>query len=604
MNFISKEYLPNSEKRIEHLREIIDGRPVAILAGGHSINELEKRIIELRHADICYFGLNGFVQEKYILQQIDKHISVLLCSSREGIPKLEKDIIKFLRRDEDNMFVSSFWRNTFELMDSDFDLSQFLSKYDRKLMFFSLSFERIVPNSNHPLHFIVSNSLLALIQLAIIGKASRIVLFGADGGCERGVEEWYYRQSDPGHKGSAMGEYRVGPKENLINDTNKYFNPIAEIAIRNLYKTYDLAPIDILNCSPNSIYTPFPIVSYDDAFEYLLTGKKFNRKSDLQVPKVSVITPLANTGDVLKETIENISRQTYTNHEHIIIYRETDDEIQNIKQKLPHVRWIPEKNMAHMQAFKKGISMARGEYIFYCRIGDGYLNQDWFNTCVEVLENNPDISLVWGFSQNMYKDGALGRIANGHFFDNTPSQGGKFIYFWLKKKVLFPEGNFCVRKRVLEECFPFHDSKASDELGAWFVFNYKFNTSGYLPYFVPIVANYYRMRSDVDGQRQSADPNMQKWMKAYFEDIERYKKQLIEGKTIHYYSDGSGKLLPDGFSRSIFLFFDIGRYIKAKLPNVCLLVMEKALFFWRTYRWDAFSVVTVRVWHRLIKILK
>ena len=111
MNFTSKDYLPDSEKRIEHLREIINGRAVAILAAGPSINELEKRISELRHADICYFGLNNFVQEKYILQQIDKHLSTYMDSCCNNIPVTIKDIIDFLNRDENNMFVSSFYNN-------------------------------------------------------------------------------------------------------------------------------------------------------------------------------------------------------------------------------------------------------------------------------------------------------------------------------------------------------------------------------------------------------------------------------------------------------------------------------------------------------------
>jgi len=85
MNFTSKDYLPDSEKRIDHLRKIIDGRPVAILAAGPPIKELENRISELRHVDICCFGLNSFVQETHILQQIGKHLSVIMCSSREGM---------------------------------------------------------------------------------------------------------------------------------------------------------------------------------------------------------------------------------------------------------------------------------------------------------------------------------------------------------------------------------------------------------------------------------------------------------------------------------------------------------------------------------------
>jgi len=274
MIFTARDYLPNSEKRVKHLQEIVAGRPVAILAAGPSIYELEHRIDELCDADICYFGLNSYtVQEVHILQKISKHFSVVMCSSREGIPKIIGDITNFLDRDEDNMFISSIWRATFELMGVDFDLKQFFIKYNKKLIFFSLDFATTFPNSNYPLHFIVSNSLLVLMQMAVIGKASSIVLFGADGGFKEGTEEWYHRQGDIGHRGPAdmfKCDYIVGPKETLVDDTNKYFNPIAQIALDNLYKTYGFSPTEILNCSEDSFYTVFPKISYDVAIKHLL----------------------------------------------------------------------------------------------------------------------------------------------------------------------------------------------------------------------------------------------------------------------------------------------------------------------------------------------
>lgn len=160
-----------------------------------------------------------------------------------------------------------------------------------------------------------------------------------------------------------------------------------------------------------------------------------------------------------------------------------------------------------------------------------------------------------------------------------------------------------MRKKVLEECFQFHDSKASDEREAWLAFNYRFNISGYLPYFVPIVANYYRIQSDVKGQRQSSDPNVQKWMEAYYEDIEQYKRKLISRKTAHHYRNGSGELFSGGFNRRIILFFNIYRYVKAKLPYVRLVFFKKILNYWKTCRWSVFKVGTIKVWHRLIKNL-
>ena len=269
MDFSSNNYLPNSDRRISYLQEIVDGRTVAILAAGASIEELENRIYEIRNCDICYFGFNSFLQEENIIQRIDRHYSVYMDSCKLNIPHTINDIIKFLDRDEDNLFISSFYNDTFELMDSNFDLNQFLKRYDRKITLFSLSNEKTFPNYNQPLHFILSNSLLVLIQMAIIGKASRIMLFGADGGYIRDTEKTYYRHGEPDDPEIYKELYLSSPIEDVVKDTNMFFNPIADIGISNIYKTYFLPKIDIINCSKYSLYTPFPKVSYDVALDCL-----------------------------------------------------------------------------------------------------------------------------------------------------------------------------------------------------------------------------------------------------------------------------------------------------------------------------------------------
>ncbi len=279
MDFSSKDYLPDSERRIETLRKIVRGRPVAILAAGPSIAELEERIDELKGSDICYFGFNNFfVQEKHILGKIGKHMDVIMGTCRESIPEAIDAIIGFLDRNERNMFISSFWRDTFGMLEKEFDLKKFLNKYDKKLLFSSLAKGRNFPSKNHPLHFVESNSLLLIIQLALIGKASSILLFGADGYCKESRREYYYHQH----------EYQpnLPPKANqyLIQDTRIYFNPLARSAVINTCKTYDLPLVNILNCSVKSFYSPFPKISYDAALEFLVTGKKIIGKLDLRVP--------------------------------------------------------------------------------------------------------------------------------------------------------------------------------------------------------------------------------------------------------------------------------------------------------------------------------
>lgn len=279
MNYLSKDYLPNSQKRIDHLRKIIGGRPVAILAAGPSIQQLEHRIIELKNEDICYFGINKFfVQETHILHKIDKRMSVVSLSGREGMVVAIKSILEFLNRNEDNMFFSSFYRDSFGLLGDDFNLTEFLKDYDKKLLFFSLGSQRIFPNNDQPLHFIESNSLLLLIQLALIGKAHSIILFGADGHGGERSNKYYYRQDEYSIKGWS------GVNESLMNDTRYFFNNIAAPAIKNTCKTYGLPIVNILNCSLQSFYTPFQKISYDDTFDYLLAGKKLFKKLNLHIP--------------------------------------------------------------------------------------------------------------------------------------------------------------------------------------------------------------------------------------------------------------------------------------------------------------------------------
>ena len=271
MNFEAKGYLPNTEKRIKHLQNVVAERPVVILVPGPSIHKLEHGIEKLRGLDICYFGLNSYtVVETHILEKINKQFSAVMCSSREGIPNVLEDIIDFLDRDMDNIFISSFWRNTFELMPKYFDLQYLLNKHNKKFIFFNLTFEKTVPNKDNPLHFIVSNSLLVLIQMAIIGKASSIVLFGADGGAPQDSKEWFHKQNDSGYRGVTTGDLVRDAKKDILKDTLTFFNPIVSTALNNLYKTYGLTPIKILNCSENSFYTTIPKVSYDTAFAHLL----------------------------------------------------------------------------------------------------------------------------------------------------------------------------------------------------------------------------------------------------------------------------------------------------------------------------------------------
>lgn len=270
-------------------------------------------------------------------------------------------------------------------------------------------------------------------------------------------------------------------------------------------------------------------------------------------PKISIISPSKNTGRFAKETIESILAQTYTNWEHIVVDGGSTDETLDVIRQYPHIRWISEEDSGADEAFRKGLAMAKGEYVMLCCISDGYLDRNWFKKCVEILAHQLEISLVWGIDQKMLEDGTLHRIADNSFFKNPPPSGRDFIYYWLENKTFFKERNLCVRKNVIEACFPPFDPKTLGQESAFLTFFYNFNVFGYLPYFIPNLAAYARIHHDAANQREEKSGVLGRSLRKYYSEAEQYKRKIIKGEIKHHYRDGFGNVLPDGLNQRKYL---------------------------------------------------
>lgn len=261
MNFRHPSYLPNSEERIERLRRIINSRRVAIILHGVSATELEERIGELQDCDICYCSVGRFwIIEEHILEKIGRRLSVVMCSADPSGISYGAGIdvvVNFLER-EGNTFISSQESFLFRGM------NEFIKNYDEKLLFhetvmgpgYELFFH--VPSAEYPLHFPLLPSVAILLSLVIIGGASKVAIFGADGG-RISKDALYYRESELSFPGS---------EQVLFNDAGQ-FNAHMQGLLERMYQTYNIAPVEIVNCSLRSHYTPFEKLSYDDTFAWL-----------------------------------------------------------------------------------------------------------------------------------------------------------------------------------------------------------------------------------------------------------------------------------------------------------------------------------------------
>jgi len=81
---------------------------------------------------------------------------------------------------------------------------------------------------------------------------------------------------------------------------------------------------------------------------------------------VSVVMPVHNGERFLREAIESVLNQTYTNFEFLIIENcSTDSSVEIIKSyKDDRIRLIIEKECGQVQAYNRGFREAKGEYIF------------------------------------------------------------------------------------------------------------------------------------------------------------------------------------------------------------------------------------------------
>jgi glycosyltransferase involved in cell wall biosynthesis len=263
-------------------------------------------------------------------------------------------------------------------------------------------------------------------------------------------------------------------------------------------------------------------------------------------PKISVITPSKNGGRFLRQTLDSISQQSFTDYEHVVADSASTDDTLEILQEYQrngyNVRWISEPDRHTDEGFYKALTMARGELIMLCCVSDGYLDRNWFRKCVEVLENDTEVSLVYGLAQHMSEDGTLGKIVCPTLLTDCPPQKTDFFPFWLGTFALCPESTFCVRADVFKRCFPkYEPSGCFLENHALLSFNYNFNINGYLPYFLPVVASHGRYHHDSNSKRLAQGNRIMK--SQYKSAVIQYGNKVLSGRTTHVFRDGKANVV-------------------------------------------------------------
>lgn len=108
--------------------------------------------------------------------------------------------------------------------------------------------------------------------------------------------------------------------------------------------------------------------------------------------KVSIITATYNSEKTLRDTLESVLKQTYTNYEHIIVDGLSKDSTMKIIQEYESkyqgkIRYISEKDTGLYDAMNKGIKMATGDIIGILNSDDIYADKHVLETIVSKIQD-------------------------------------------------------------------------------------------------------------------------------------------------------------------------------------------------------------------------
>lgn len=136
------------------------------------------------------------------------------------------------------------------------------------------------------------------------------------------------------------------------------------------------------------------------------------------VPKVSILFPVYKTAIYLKEAVDSILSQTFTDFELIVLNDCSPDNAEEIMDTYHDpriVRYRGESNVGLGNVLNVGISMAKGEYIARMDSDDISLPQR-LQFQVDFLDSHPEYDLV---SVGMRE---FGEREMDHFYDNETEQ--------------------------------------------------------------------------------------------------------------------------------------------------------------------------------------
>jgi glycosyltransferase involved in cell wall biosynthesis len=217
-------------------------------------------------------------------------------------------------------------------------------------------------------------------------------------------------------------------------------------------------------------------------------------------PLVSVVITAYNRSAFLRDTLDSIQNQTYSNIE-ILVVDDGSNKEEAVKNKLLCEKfdkciYYYKANSGQPASRNYGIKRAKGKFVAFCDDDDLWV-LDKLEKQVAVLNNIPDYGLVTGSIENINENGSKTGVVKSH---KGHSHGYVFSDFLIKNRTasIIP----LVRKEVFNKVGYFNtDFTIGEDWEFWrrVSYYYKF-------YAIPEVLGYVRLHEDNMSKSRVNDP--------------------------------------------------------------------------------------------------
>ncbi|QHT65757.1 glycosyltransferase [Rhodocytophaga rosea] len=192
--------------------------------------------------------------------------------------------------------------------------------------------------------------------------------------------------------------------------------------------------------------------------------------------KISIITVSFNSSKTIRDTIQSVLSQHYSNIEYIIVDGGSTDGTLDIIHSYEHknIKWISEPDKGIYDAMNKGLSMSTGDIIGILNSDDFYLHR---NVISKVAETFLETQAESVYSDLAYVD-AINTNKIIRYWRSGSYKDGSFLQGWMP-----PHPTFFVKKEIYQKYSAFNlrfKSAADYELMLRLLHKHKITTA-YIP---------------------------------------------------------------------------------------------------------------------------